>query len=95
MAAIRHDGYWDLSFDKSRQWRNLAGGRRRAAGAAPTDGQDHMISDVPVGVLLSGGVDSTGILRYAVEASANTVQTFTVGFAGDEVADERPCAPSG
>ena len=27
----------------------------------------HMIADVPVGVLLSGGVDSTGVLSFAVQ----------------------------
>lgn len=53
---------------------------------------DHMISDVPVGVLLSGGVDSTGILRYAVEQTDKPIHTFTMGFTGAEFADERPYA---
>ncbi len=52
----------------------------------------HMIADVPVGVLLSGGVDSTGILSLAVESTNKPVSTFTVGFAGSDVADERPYA---
>ena len=52
----------------------------------------HMIADVPVGVLLSGGVDSTGILSLAVNATDKKISTFTVGFSGGEVADERPYA---
>ncbi len=51
-----------------------------------------MISDVPVGVLLSGGVDSTAILRYAAEHASKPVQTFTVGFAGDGITNEGPYA---
>ena len=54
--------------------------------------KDHMISDVPVGILLSGGVDSTGILRYAVEQTDKPLHTFTMGFAGAEFADERSYA---
>jgi asparagine synthase (glutamine-hydrolysing) len=52
----------------------------------------HMIADVPVGVLLSGGVDSTGVLSLAAASTDKQISTFTVGFAGSEVADERPYA---
>jgi asparagine synthase (glutamine-hydrolysing) len=52
----------------------------------------HMIADVPVGVLLSGGIDSTGILSLAVDATDKKISTFTVGFSGEEVTDERPYA---
>ena len=51
-----------------------------------------MIADVPVGVLLSGGVDSTGVLSLAVDETDRKLSTFTVGFSGKEVADERPYA---
>ena len=54
--------------------------------------KDHMISDVPVGVLLSGGVDSTGILSYAVKNSDIPIHTFTMGFSGANFQDERPYA---
>lgn len=46
-----------------------------------------MIADVPVGVLLSGGVDSSLITAMAVRAS-NNVKTFTVGFPGHSKYDE-------
>jgi asparagine synthase (glutamine-hydrolysing) len=51
-----------------------------------------MISDVPVGVLLSGGVDSTAMLSYAAQQTNQMLKTFTVGFSGAEFADERPFA---
>ena len=46
-----------------------------------------MVADVPVGVLLSGGVDSSLITAMAVRASSQ-VQTFTIGFAGHGKLDE-------
>lgn len=46
-----------------------------------------MTADVPVGVLLSGGVDSSLVTAMAVRAS-NQVQTFTIGFPGHGKLDE-------
>ena len=39
-----------------------------------------MISDVPLGVFLSGGVDSTLVAIAAAKASSERLQTFTVGY---------------
>ena len=52
----------------------------------------HMISDVPVGFLLSGGVDSTAMLSYAVGKTEYPLSSFTVGFSDPGVPDERPFA---
>ncbi|MGH2935405.1 MAG: asparagine synthase (glutamine-hydrolyzing) [Gaiellaceae bacterium] len=41
-----------------------------------------LMSDVPVGLMLSGGLDSTLILSLMAEASSAPVPTFTVGFRG-------------
>jgi asparagine synthase (glutamine-hydrolysing) len=46
-----------------------------------------MVADVPVGVLLSGGVDSSLITAMAVRTSSQ-VQTFTIGFPGHAKLDE-------
>ncbi len=50
-----------------------------------------LVADVPVGVLLSGGVDSSLITAMAVRASSR-VCTFTIGFPGHGKLDERPHA---
>src|SRR4029077_18303484 len=54
--------------------------------------KDHMIADVPVGILLSGGMDSSAVLNFAVQGTKEKIKTFTVGFDGAQVVDERPYA---
>ncbi len=51
-----------------------------------------MVSDVPVGCLLSGGVDSGMVLAAASRFSDEPIKTFTVGFAGDFDYDESAAA---
>jgi asparagine synthase (glutamine-hydrolysing) len=53
-----------------------------------TSVHDRLMSDVPVGVLLSGGFDSTAIVALLRE-SRTGMPTFTVGFPGFERVDER------
>jgi asparagine synthase (glutamine-hydrolysing) len=55
----------------------------------------HLVSDVPVGVLLSGGVDSALLAALAAEESGEPLRTFSIGFeerSFDELADARRVA---
>jgi asparagine synthase (glutamine-hydrolysing) len=40
----------------------------------------HLVADVPVGVLLSGGVDSAALTALAAEGGAGRISTFSIGF---------------
>ena len=44
--------------------------------------REHLISDVPLSVWLSGGLDSSTILHYASQASSSQVKTFSISFRG-------------
>ena len=51
-----------------------------------------LIADVPVGILLSGGVDSSLVTAMAARVSSGPVHTFTVSFPGQAAFDEAPHA---
>ncbi len=52
----------------------------------------HLVSDVPIAVFLSGGIDSTAIAALAAEARGGDIDTFTVRLAEDPAIDEAPIA---
>lgn len=84
--------YWDLKFTQDRWNISFESAVQELNHLLGATVKDHMISDVPVGVLLSGGVDSSAILSFATGSTDKKLKTFTVGFDGGQVVDERPFA---
>jgi asparagine synthase (glutamine-hydrolysing) len=84
--------YWDLRFPDQLMLGTEEEVARDLVVLLKDTVREHMISDVPVGVLLSGGVDSTAMLSFAVEETRQAVKTFTVGFSSQGITDERPFA---
>ena len=48
-----------------------------------------LVADVPIGVLLSGGVDSSAVAASASRLVSEPLRTFTIGFEGPAFFDER------
>lgn len=82
--------YWDLHFAPRRK--STAEAERELVQLLDESVRLHMISDVPVGVLLSGGVDSTAMLSFASKETDRPLGSFTLGFSSAKVPDERPYA---
>ena len=85
-GRVRSDAYWRLPFGVSAS---------RGADSASIDSakeeldhllqqsvREHLLSDVPLGVWLSGGIDSSTVLHYAAKASPSRLKTLSISFAG-------------
>lgn len=87
-AEIRQ--YWNLHYDPKPI--SVAEAARKLDELLEDSVRGHMIADVPVGFLLSGGVDSTAMLNYAVGKTDKQLSSFTLGFDAPGITDERPYA---
>ncbi len=92
MARAEIRQYWDLRFQKPAERLSLKDAENELSNLLAESVELHMIADVPVGVLLSGGVDSTAVLSFAAERTDKEISSFTVGFSDSSFADERPYA---
>ncbi len=88
----RDHRFWELRFETSRQEEDLSyeDWQVRTLDALRIAVERRLVADVPVGVLLSGGLDSSLIVGLLAEQGQHGLSTFSVGFeaAGDEKGDE-------
>jgi asparagine synthase (glutamine-hydrolysing) len=82
--------YWDLHFSPGNL--TIESAEEQLLELLEESVRLHMISDVPVGFLLSGGVDSTAMLSLAARKTDKPISSYTVGFTNSGFADERPFA---
>jgi asparagine synthase (glutamine-hydrolysing) len=83
--------YWDLRFPDAREVRPCSldeAGERVRAGLTEAV-RKRLVADVPLGVLLSGGVDSSAVAAVMRRLVPDRIQTFCVGFEGHSFYDER------
>jgi asparagine synthase (glutamine-hydrolysing) len=82
--------YWDLHFSPSRI--TVGQAEEQLNHLLEESVRLHMISDVPVGFLLSGGLDSTAMLGFAADKTSQPLSAYTIGFSDPNLPDERPYA---
>lgn len=91
LLVVERDGrttkrrYWDVAFERGpaqseEEW------IERLLDTLRTAVKRRLVSDVPVGALLSGGVDSSLIVALMAEVASGPLRTYTIGF--DDVAGE-------
>ena len=74
--------YWELRLDQSENhppvdWRDYA---KQFRFLLKETVQRELVSDVPVGIFLSGGIDSSSIAAFMVENYPGEVNSFSIGF---------------
>ena len=83
-GQIRVAKYWELppygTYEPSCEEECLEEMEKRLAEAV----RIRLISDVPLGALLSGGVDSSTIVALMAQASSRQVKTFSIGFSNSD-----------
>jgi len=81
--------YWtpDIPIARADATGDVEAGRRLLSDAVAA----RLVSDVPLGTITSGGLDSSLVSALAADAAGRSIDTFCVGFA-DEAYDERPFA---
>jgi asparagine synthase (glutamine-hydrolysing) len=73
--------YWDIDYKNERPYKGSYDDAKHDLDAILKDAvSTRLFADVPVGVFLSGGVDSSLIAAKATETSASKIKTFSVKF---------------
>ncbi len=82
-SGLRVEMWWDV--DLGRSWSGSYEEAREALRDHLRDAvRERLMADVPLGALLSGGLDSSVIVALMREFHSGPVQTFSVGFSGSE-----------
>lgn len=80
-GAVRTECYWNLPIGPQTNW-TLESAKSELDSLLRRSVREHLLSDVPIGVWLSGGIDSSTLLHYAASESAKPLKTFSISFLG-------------
>ena len=80
---VREEEYWDPRFDQiesrsKNEWIEIV--REKLVESVRV----RLVSDVPLGAFLSGGIDSSAVVAAMARLTDRPVKTYSIGFAGDD-----------
>lgn len=82
-GEVKTRRYWNLSFAKPEEKLSLRDASKELGELLADSVRMRLVSDVPLGILLSGGVDSSTVAAFATQFSRERVKTFSIGFEED------------
>ena len=88
-GAMRREVYWNLPYAKETRAISADAAKEELDALLRDAVREHLLADVPLGIWLSGGIDSSTILHYAAQASSSRLRTFSISFRG-RTFDETP-----
>ncbi len=77
---LRKEKYWDLPLDSPKLKISEQEAVEELERLFYKAVQRRLLSDVPVGVFLSGGIDSSIVAKFMADASSEKIRTFSIGF---------------
>jgi asparagine synthase (glutamine-hydrolysing) len=80
-GKVSSNAYWTLPLPDSRE-QSLESAKEELDALLRRSIREHLVSDVPLGMWLSGGIDSSTILHYAATESSSPLKTFSISFRG-------------
>lgn len=87
-GEVCSEAYWSLPFVSPREC-TLDSAKEELDHLLRESLREHLLSDVPLGIWLSGGIDSSTVLHYAAQASGSRLKTLSISFRG-RTFDESP-----
>src|SRR5262249_43131866 len=87
-GRTRIEPWWKLEFRPRSSW-SLGAAKEELDGLLKDAVREHLVSDVPLGIWASGGLDSSTVLHYAAASSPQRLKTFSVSFEGRSFDESR------
>ena len=80
-GETRINRYWQLAMEEQPHW-TMETAKERLDSLLRESVREHLVADVPLGIWLSGGIDSSTILHYAARETSSRLKTFSISFPG-------------
>jgi len=87
-GKMRTGAWHEAARIEPRKW-TLEAAKEELDGLVRAAVREHLVSDVPLGVWASGGLDSSTILHYAADETSGRLKTFSVSFPGRSFDESR------